>query len=160
MRRVIAGLLAAGMLLPACGSDDAGGAGTTTTAPAATVGTEAPRGGSTIPQDVLVTYSRSGGIAGVSIEVVVRPDGTFEGGGAKPGRGRLAASGLDELKRLVDAYVEAEPRPSYGRVVPDGFATKVTAGSTSTTVLTDGDTPEAVARLVGFLAGLERQLPP
>jgi hypothetical protein len=154
------GLLAAAMLLVACGSDDAGDTGTTTSAPAATAGSQAPRGGSTVLQDVLATYSRSGGIAGVTIEVVVRPDGTFEGVGDKPGRGRLAASGLDELKRLVDAFVKAKPRSSYGEVVPDGFVTRVTAAGTSTTVLTQGEPPEPVARLVGFLAGLERQLPP
>lgn len=139
------------LLLAACGSD---GAGPVTTPPP-------PSGPVTTVTTVeaLATYSRSGGLAGRRFEVVVRPDGTFAGGAASVGRGQLGAAALEELQRLVDAFVAARPAATYGQPAADGFTTEVAARGTSTTLLTGGDPPSWVQQLVGFLAGLERQLP-
>ena len=142
-------LVALVLLVPACGSE----AGSPAT-------TSAPAGPTTVATgDALVTYSRSGGVGGWRFSVVVRPDGTFEGGSGKPGRGHLGVAALEELRGLVDAFVAAAPEPSYGRVVPDGFTTTLTAGERSTSVLSEADPPAPVQKLMGFLAGLERQLP-
>ena len=138
-------LVALVLLVPACGSEG---------------DTPASGGPPTVATgDALVTYSRSGGVAGWRFSVVVRPDGTFEGGSGKPGRGHLGGAALEELRGLVDAFVAAAPEPSYGRVVPDGFTTTLTAGDRSTSVLAEASPPTPVLKLMGFLAGLERQLP-
>jgi hypothetical protein len=148
-RGAVAALLAVGLLVPACGSEGGGPA------------TTAASGGSTTVAsgEALVTYSRTGGVAGVHFSVVVQPDGTFEGGSGKPGRGHLGGAALEELRGLVDAFLAAAPEPSYGRVVPDGFTTTVTAGDRSTSVLAEASPPAPVLKLLGFLAGLERQMP-
>ena len=139
------------LLLAACGSDGGRPVVTSpsTSGPATSVSTA----------DALASYRRTGGLAGQRFEVVVRPDGTFEGGAGTIGRGQLGTSALDELRRLVDGFVAARPAATYGRQVPDGFTTEVAARGTSTTLLTGGDPPSRVQQLVGFLAGLERQLP-
>jgi ABC-type glycerol-3-phosphate transport system substrate-binding protein len=150
LRAAAAALLALGLLAPACGSaGDGGGAPTSTTTETVT----------TTAGDALVSYLRSGGVAGRQFQVVVRPDGTFEGGNGKPGRGHLGTSALDELRGLVAAFVAAGPRASYGNPAPDGFTTSIVAGGVTTSVLSDATPPPEVQQLLSFLAGLERQLP-
>ena len=146
-------LLALAMVLvaPACAYDQASAPPSTTAGPAG--------GPATPAADHLARYSRTGGSAGRRFEVVVRDDGTFEGGGGKPGRGHLGGDALHELRRLVADFRAARPEGSYGEVNPEVFVTTVAAGDTTTTVLTGGQPPEPVQALIGFLAGLERQLP-
>ncbi len=112
-----------------------------------------------VASEVLATYRRTGGLAGRQFEVVVRPDGSFEGGTGRRGQGRLGASGLDELRMAVAAFGASAPAASYGVPSPDGFMTFVDAGGSSTTLLSGATPPPPVQRLVAFLAALERQLP-
>jgi len=107
----------------------------------------------------LATYSRTGGLAGKRFDVVVRPDGTFEGGTGKPAQARLGASGLDALRTLVAAFAAAAPQPRYGDPVADGLVSSVAAGGASTTVESGAPAPPAVQQLISFMAALERQLP-
>jgi hypothetical protein len=155
-RAAAAALLTLGLLAPACASDGDGAGSSTTSAPAPSSSTEGTR---TAAGEVLATYSRTGGLPGRRFEVVVRPDGTFEGGTGKPGRGRLGAAALEELRGLVAAFAAARPEPTYGTPVPDGFTTSVTAGGSLTSIVPGATAPPPVLLLVSFLAGLERQLP-
>jgi len=113
----------------------------------------------TLAGEVLATYRRTGGMAGRRFEVVVRPDGTFEGGTGRSGQGRLGSSGLDELRTAVAAFGASAPAASYGTPSPASFMTFVDAGGSSTTLLSGATPPPPVQRLVAFLAALERQLP-
>ena len=146
-----AGLAALAALAPACGSGTTQGTAATTTV--------VEGGAATSAGPFLASYSRTGGLAGRRFEVVVRPDGTFEGGSGNGGRGHLGGGALDELRRLVAEFVAARPAGRYGDAHPDVLGTTVVAGDTATTVLTGGEPPRPVQALISFLAGLERQLP-
>lgn len=159
------------LLLAACGSPAPGGAATEPaspeppTRPPGGAATELaspepptrPPGGS--GQGVLVTYEKSGGIAGIDETLTVRGDGSLElierGGAAK--QAQLAPADLDRLRGLLASPEFAALRPLYKAAGADFFTYTITAsvnGGTQTVVTQDGAQHPAVLSQV--LEELER----
>jgi len=128
----------AGSASPTPDADDSPSPGTNPTRPAA---------------DVLVTYRRQGGLAGVDDRLTVRPDGAYEvthRGGAVA-TGRLSPDEVAGLKSVLDGSKFAEiPVWSPATGVADGFSYRV--GYRSREVMAqDGAVPAALQPVIGAL---------
>jgi hypothetical protein len=149
MRRLLAPLPLLLALLAGC-SDDGGG--TTITEP------RVPG-----PTDTIVVYERVGGIAGVRQRLDVRPDGAarIETGFGKVDvkRFKLTPEELDGLRAARDRVDFAELKKSYGPELPvaDGIAETITTDGHEVTVLTEGDPPPELARLIAVCGGIVDQ---
>jgi hypothetical protein len=114
------------------------------------------------PTDSLVVYERTGGIAGIREYLAVRPDGVarvetgYPGPGSKVMRVELTPSELDGLRKARDAVDFASLDAEYGpdQQIADGFATSIRADGREVTVLTEGDPPPELQRLMSVSAGL------
>jgi len=148
LRLVLLGLL---VLAAGCGGDD--GDGKTTT--------ESRVPG---PSDELVAYERTGGIAGVTERLDVRPDGAarisvVEAGKLKRDRFKLTPGELDGLRAAVDAAEGADLEIRYGSDPEpnDAFKTNVLVDGRVITVVSGGDPPPELDRLLNVCAGLIQQ---
>ena len=148
MRR-LAPILLTAALLAGCSSDDGG---TTITEP------RVPG-----PTDTLVVFERVGGIAGVRERLDVRPDGAarIESGFTKveAKRFKLTPAELDGLRAARDRVDFSKLEKQYGpeQPVADGIASTVTVDGRESTVLTEGDPPPELARLIAVCAGIVDQ---
>jgi hypothetical protein len=157
---VLAALLAAS-LLSGCKSD-AGttgaqtsptatpSAGPTTSAPTSQPGTTPPSGvpSSTPGGDVLVTYARTGGLAGFQDVVVVYKDGRiFRKGGCKA---KLPAADLAKLRATLARTDFASIEPPHRPPVADGFVYQVGYEGHAVTARTPDIPAELQPVLVAF----------
>jgi|SRR4051794_30187786 len=148
MKRIAIALLAA-VLLAGCGSDD----GATTSRDPRVPG----------PTDTLLTFERSGGLAAVQHRLAVRPDGAvrLDSGftDIKTKRFKLTDEELNGLRAAREGVDFSTLDKSYGpeQPVADGIATTIRADGREVTVLTEGDPPPELARLIAVCAGIVDQ---
>jgi hypothetical protein len=115
------------------------------------------------PTDTLVVYELTGGIAGIHERLDVRPDGAarIESGFGKVEvkRFKLTASELDGLRAARERVDFTKLEKQYGpdQPVADGVAETITADGYEVTVLTEGDPPPELARLIAVCAGIVDQ---
>lgn len=187
MRLVLRLMLAIVVLLTACGQAAPSGTGATEPPqPAATPGpaqpTQAPEAtrpaaAPTQPgqpaqatavgspaSDVVITYHKSGGIAGIDETMVVHADGTIEvrGRGGTAKRAQVAASDLEPLLALVSSDEFAQLQPLYRADGADllTYEITVTSGGTQQRVVTmDGARhPQVLGQVLTELAKLRAQV--
>jgi hypothetical protein len=146
--RVTASTPAAGSTSGAAG-DGAGTATGTPPAPGATAGVNPTRRS----PDVLVTYGRQGGIAGLDDRLSVRTDGAYERTrrGAAVTKSRLTA---DELTRLRSVLAESRfteiPAVNTAPGVSDAFTYRIGYGDREVTAQ-DGAVPAALRPVIDAL---------
>ena len=115
------------------------------------------------PTDTLVVFERTGGIAGIHQRLDVRPDGAarIESGVTKveARRFRLTPEELDGLRAARDRVDFSGLEKQYGpeQPVADGFASTITTDGREVTVLTEGDPPPELERLITVCAGIVDQ---
>ncbi len=167
MRRLSRILLAAlALVLAACGAGATGGAAPTqlsspTTAqgtPTQPTPTAAPMSGETGPtgvgtaSDVVVTYRKSGGIAGINETLTIYADGRLD-------LKQVSPSELSRLRQLLASPEFAALKPSYEAPGADQFiyALSMPGGQKITT--TDGaETPAVLEQAIAELERLKRQV--
>jgi hypothetical protein len=115
------------------------------------------------PSDALVSYERTGGIAGIRERLDVRRDGVARVEAGYPGRPRskvqrveLTPAELDRLRAAHDAVDWAGLEAGYGdpNAVADGFNTKLASDGRTVAVYTEGDPPAELERLMEVCAGI------
>jgi hypothetical protein len=137
------------VLLAGCSSDDGG---TTITEP------RVPG-----PTDTVLVFERVGGIAGVRQRLDVRPDGAarIESGAttADVKRFKLTPAELDGLRAARNRVDFSKLEKQYGpeQPVADGVASTITTDDGEVTVLTEGDPPPQLERLIVVCAGIVDQ---
>jgi hypothetical protein len=112
------------------------------------------------PTDTLVVFERVGGIAGVRQRLDVRPDGAarLTSGVSAPEvkRFQLSPGELDGL-RAAREHVDFDGlKRHYGPELPvaDGVAVTLTVDGRQVTVLTEGDPPPELERLIRVCVGI------
>jgi hypothetical protein len=149
--RFLAPIIAVVAVLIVSGCSDDGG-GTTITEP------RVPG-----PTDTIVVFEQVGGIAGVRERLDVRPDGAarIESGAGKVEvkRFKLTPGELDGLRAARDRVDFSKLEKQYGpeQPVADGVASTITTDDGEVTVLTEGDPPPELARLIAVCAGIVDQ---
>ncbi|HEX9373981.1 MAG TPA: hypothetical protein VF897_23410 [Roseiflexaceae bacterium] len=176
MRRLSRILLAAlALVLAACGAGATGGAAPTqlsspTTAqgtPTQPTPTAAPMSGETGPtgvgtaSDVVVTYRKSGGIAGINETLTIYADGRLDlkSLNREAKTAQVAPSELSRLRQLLASPEFAALKPSYEAPGADQFiyALSMPGGQKITT--TDGaETPAVLEQAIAELERLKRQV--
>ncbi|GAA2622395.1 hypothetical protein GCM10010399_62050 [Dactylosporangium fulvum] len=141
----------------------AGGApSTSATAAASTDGSASPSAGAggsssaAVPAgDVLVTFARQGGIAGVNDRLVIRGDGGYSlqtRGGTRTGK--LTAEELAALKAaLASVDINKVPSVNDGGTVADGFTYSIIYNGREV-VAEDGAIPPALQPVFGALSAI------
>lgn len=113
------------------------------------------RSGEPAPTELLVELNVSGGLAGVSHQLIVRYDGSYttRSGTEPPRTGRMTPAEVAELRAALEdpAYAAVPARPSGGPVY-DGFQ-YVISYRHRVVVTTDGDRPPALRRVFEALPG-------
>ena len=115
------------------------------------------------PSDSLVVYERGGGIAGVRDGLEVRPDGAARvSAGGKSAQVQLSPPELDGLRAAVDGVRDVKLDPLYGSDPPpdDAFETTVLVDSRRVRVVSGGDPPPELERLLSVCAELVRRHAP
>lgn len=105
-----------------------------------------------------VTYTRQGGIAGFSDQLVVQPDGSyaFTGRHRSPGAGTLSADERSELSRLLRSAGLAT-LPTYSPLrIADGFNHVIRYGDREVRA-GDGSIPEPLQPVIKLLGGVLRR---
>jgi hypothetical protein len=103
--------------------------------------------------DVLVTFARQGGLAGLDDRLTVRADGsyTLARSGLSPRPGRLAPEDLARLRQVLDAARLAHiPSPTGNPPVADGFTYRIRYGEREV-LARDGDLPEELRPAIEVL---------
>ncbi|GAA0727634.1 hypothetical protein [Dactylosporangium roseum] len=157
--------------LAGCTGDAGSTAGSTSGAPSASATAAASTGGTTdggaspsaaggssaaVPAgDVLVTFTRQGGIAGVNDRLVVRGDGGYSlqtRGGTRTGK--LTAEQLTALKAALAAVdINKVPSVNDGGTVADGFTYRIIYNGREV-VAEDGAIPPALQPVFGALSAI------
>lgn len=111
---------------------------------------------------VILRVTRSGGIAGRTTELTVRPDGAVEVGGRRgTSGGRLEAAlppeAVTAVRALVGSAAWRRLDESYGRPVPDGFIYTVEAGGKTVTAYQGAELPEVLDNVLAAVASLWRE---
>jgi hypothetical protein len=143
---------AAGGATSAAASGGASTGASTSAGPETDPGASANTGGSATAVDALVTFSRTGGLAGVNDTLVVRPDGSYTAQTRQGSRsGKLSADELNALKAaLASADLSKLPTANDNGGVADGYTYTITYGGRQITAK-DGSIPPALQPVIGAL---------
>ncbi|MER7001926.1 hypothetical protein ABT297_02625 [Dactylosporangium sp. NPDC000555] len=142
---------------PPATSGASGGAGTGAgpgSSPQTGPSSSASTGGNTTAVDALIAFSRTGGLAGVSDSLVVRPDGSYTIQTRQGTRtGKLAAGELSALKAaLASTDFNKMPTVNDNGAVADGYTYMITYAGRQITAK-DGAIPPALQPVISALSG-------
>jgi hypothetical protein len=107
---------------------------------------------------LLVTYQRTGGIAGFDDRLSVWTDGsyTLTSRHASGSAGTLSPAELAELRRALESVSFASISPNSSPPIVDGFQHRIEYGS-YTVLVADGNIPTALEPVIAALAAILRQ---
>lgn len=139
-------------------SATAAGSGGASTGPSAGPQTDpsssANGGGNTTAVDALVSFNRTGGLAGTNDTLVVRPDGSYTVQTRNGSRsGKLTGDELNALKAaLASTDFNKIPSANDNGGVADGYTYTITYGGRQVTAK-DGSIPTALQPVISALGG-------